>query len=218
MLEAFFKLQDRLDCTCLDLVPLSQIRSLSVLLFKVIQVLVHLLDLGSDVFNRKSVIPVRLTLSIYAKAVPFHHYSFSFAQFERPGLIRGPLGVQRLASQLRRRPKLLPIGVALLLNLKLLFESLDLAMVILAVALLSIVQLHFEVLDFVLHIRNPAFIGLVKVVIADLRQLGGIIGAIKVEALLEHPLLVASVGVLKLPPQPLVVLLERLDLLVTCLK
>ena len=91
-------------------------------------------------------------------------------------------------------------------------------MVILAIALLSIMQLHFEVLDFVLHIRNPAFIGLVKVVITYLRQLGGIIGAIKVEALLEDPLLVASVGVLELPPQPLVVLLERLDLLVTCLE
>ena len=96
--------------------------------------------------------------------------------------------------------------MALLLNLKLLFESLDFAVVILTVALLSIVQLHFEVRDFVLHIRNLAFIGLVKVVIADLRQLGGIIGAIEVEALLEHPLLVASVGVLELPPQPLVVL------------
>lgn len=150
--------------------------------------------------------------------MPFHHYSFSLAQFERPGLIRGPLGIKRLASQLRGRPKLLPIGVALLLNLKLLFESLDLAMVILAVALLSIMQLHFEVLDFVLHIRNPAFIGLVKVFITDLRQLGGIIGAIKVEALLEDPLLVASVGVLEFPPQTLVVLLERLDLLVTCLE
>ena len=150
--------------------------------------------------------------------MPFHHYSFSLAQFQRPRLIGGPLSVQRLAPQLRGRPKLLPIGVALLLNLKLLFETLDLAMVILAVALLSIVQLHFEVLDFVLHIRNPAFIGLVKVVIADLRQLSGIIGAIEVEALFEHPLLVASVGVLQLPPQPLVVLLEGLDLLVACLE
>ena len=66
MFEASFKFQDRLDCTCLNLVPLSQIRSLSVLLFKVIQVLVHFLDLGSDVFNRKSLFPVRLTLSIHA--------------------------------------------------------------------------------------------------------------------------------------------------------
>jgi hypothetical protein len=150
--------------------------------------------------------------------VPFHHYSFSLAQFERPRFIRGPLGIQRLAPQLRGRPKLLSIGVTLLLDLKLLFESLDLAMVILAVALLGIVQLHFKVLDFVLHIGNPAFIGLVKVFITDLRQLGGIIGAIKVEALLEDPLLVASVGVLEFPPQTLVVLLERLDLLVTCLE
>ena len=148
----------------------------------------------------------------------FHHYSFSITQFDRSRFIRGPLGVQRLAPQLRGRPKLLPIGVALLLNLKLLFESLDLAMVILAIALLSIMQLHFEVLDFVLHIRNPAFIGLVKVVITYLRQLGGIVGAIKVEALLEDPLLVASVGILELPPQPLVVLLERLDLLVARLE
>ena len=91
-------------------------------------------------------------------------------------------------------------------------------MVVFAVALLGIMQLDFEILDFILHIINPALIGLVKVVIPYLRQLGGIIGAIEMEALLEYPLLVTSVGVLELPPQSLVVLLERLDLFVTCLE
>lgn len=108
--------------------------------------------------------------------------------------------------------------VILLLALELLFEALDLPMVVLAVALLGVMQLHLKILDFVLHIRNPAFIGLVKVVIPYLRELGGIIGAVEMEALLEYPLLVASVGVLELPPQSLVVLLERLDLLVACLE
>lgn len=108
--------------------------------------------------------------------------------------------------------------VFLLLALKLLFESLDFAVVVLAIALLGIMQLNFEILYFILHIRNPALIGLVKVIITDLRKLGGIIGAIEMEALLEYPLLVTSVGVLELPPQSLVVLLERLDLLVTCLE
>lgn len=91
-------------------------------------------------------------------------------------------------------------------------------MIVLAVPLLSIMQLHFEILDFILHIRNPALIGLVKVIITDLRDLSGIIGAIEMEALLEYPLIMTSVGVLELPPQSLVVLLERLDLLVTSLE
>ena len=88
-------------------------------------------------------------------------------------------------------------------------------MIVLAVPLLGIMQLNFEVLDFILHIRNSALIGLVKVIITDLRDLSGIIGAIEMEALLEYPLIMTSVGVLELPPQSLVVLLERLDLLVT---
>ena len=81
-------------------------------------------------------------------------------------------------------------------------------MILLATSLLSVVQLNLQELNLFLHFRNFSLIGLVQLIITNLRELGSgsVIGAVEMETLFENPLIKASIRVLEFSSQVLIVL------------